>query len=234
MSQHPSRPPTGLSLALTVTIWLATSGAARPASADGAACAPAGDRLAAIALETGEARTERAIAWTPAVAADAYRLTENRMVTGKCAASVTAFVPGMGILETGEGFAYDQNGGVKPHDPGEFFVSAVPKGSAPDRRGQFLSATRVDFRQTPDGLVTHYLGLWREGDRWTVASFSQRGGLNVGTVKPLLTSSLPLASVAYFPAPDTAAGQVALTLRQNPETTSLLAYSWRHPQWFDR
>lgn len=199
----------------------------------GAACAPAGQRLAALTVKPGDATADRAIVWAPQASTDGHKLIENRRVTGACAGGVKAFLVNTAMLESGEGFDFAQDGSVTAREAASLLKPVALTGPAPNQPGQFLGATRVDYRKDDQGLVSDYLGLWRDGDRWTVASFSQRGALNIGTVKSLLHSTVPVKSVTYFPAPDTRAGQISLTLRDTAQSTSLLGFSWRHDQWFE-
>jgi len=198
-----------------------------------AACAPAGQRLAAISIRPGEAGADRVIAWSPQVAADGHRLVQSRRVTGPCARSVKAFLVNTAVLESGEGFDFGEDGSITPREPADLLKPVVLAGPPPRGSGQFLMATRVGYRREAQALVSDYLGLWRDGNRWTIASFSQRGTVNAGPVKPVLTSTLPVESITYFPSLDTPSGQIALTLRDPSPTTTLLSFSWRHSQWFE-
>lgn len=231
---------TGLLLTGLSSLGLLLSACGSPAVAGpqanvqdrGGACAPAGQRLAALSIRPGEAGADRAIAWAPQVAADTHKLVENRRVTGPCAKSVKAFMVNTALLDSGEGFDFGQDGAITPREPADLLRPAQLSGPAPQGKGQFLMATRVGYRKQADGLVTDYLGLWRDANRWTIASFSQRGAVNVGPVKPVLTSTLPVESITYFPALDTPSGQIGLTLRE-PSSTTLLGFSWRHSPWFE-
>jgi len=226
---------TGLSsLGLFLSACTSTAVAGPPTDMPGRgpACAPAGQRLAALSVKPGEAEVDRVIAWSPQVATDSHRLVENRRVTGPCAKTVKAFLVNTAVLESGEGFDFGKDGSITSREPADLLKPVTLAGPPPQNGGQFLMATRVGYRREAQALVSDYLGLWREGDRWTVASFSQRGALNTGPVKPVLTSTLPVEGVTYFPSLDTPSGQIALTLRETPLTTTLLSFSWRHSQWF--
>lgn len=220
------------SLGLVLGASVAPATAAAPAGG-GEACAPEGRRLESITVKPGDAAAERAIVWSPQIASDSRKLIENRRISGPCARSVKAFLVSTATLESGEGFDFDPQGAVSPREAASQLEPAVLAASAPAGHGQFVMATRVDGRNDPQGVLTNYLGLWRKGNQWTVASFSQRGKDNVGAVKPLLTSTVPVKSITYFPAPDTRSGQISLTLQETPRTTNLLGFSWYHPQWFE-
>lgn len=90
-------------------------------------------------------------------------------------------------------------------------------------------AHRVGFRRDEGVLKTDYVGLWRDDRRSAVRAFSSLPDGGFTAPVPVLTSSLPLRSVTYFPAPDTPSGRLGLVQEGPRGETRLISLDWSHP-----
>ena len=93
---------------------------------------------------------------------------------------------------------------------------------------QFVQADDVGWHRTETGLAKRYVGLWRQAGSWLVADFKVLEGGKTIDVQPLLSSSLPLRSVSFFPAPDTPSGSLWLVQEEPSGNVRLIRLGWRH------
>lgn len=91
-----------------------------------------------------------------------------------------------------------------------------------------LSSVRVNAGKVGGDFV----GLWQVGGKWLVQSFSMLADESFTAPRPVLTSSLPLRSVRYFPAPDTPSGRLEVLQEQPNGSVRSLAFSWLHGSAF--
>ncbi len=91
-----------------------------------------------------------------------------------------------------------------------------------------LSSDRVNSRSVGGDFV----GVWRVGGKWLVQSFSQLEDRSFTAPRPILTSSLPVRSVMYFPGPDTPSSRLEVVQEQPNGTVRSLAFNWWHGSAF--
>jgi hypothetical protein len=219
------------SLAVTLSFGPATPSAALPTRA----CVESTDRLADFALRPADpAIIEQSIRWTERGSSEAGKLMEAYDLSGECAAVVAGFVMGVGALETGESFAIRSGTLTRQENAVETMIEPDPVEGDPPvlPGGWFVMAAEVNG-QPPGGRgESDYLGLWQTDEGSIVATFVRSDGRTVGRVEPLFRSSLPLTSIAYFPAPDTQAGRIGVVQQAGPGVARLIGYDWYHPDAF--
>lgn len=212
------------SLALVLTLGAPAPAAALPPQA----CVESTDRLASLTLQPADpAVTKASIRWTDRASAGPGTLARAYDLTGDCASAVAGFVMSVGALETGESFAISSDALTRPEKPAWPLIEPDPiEGDPPSLPGgRFVMATAVNGSRD-------YLGLWQTDEGSVVATFVRRDGATVGKVEPLFRSSLPLTSIAYFPAPDTQAGLIGVVQQAGGGVTRLIDYDWYHPNAF--
>lgn len=96
---------------------------------------------------------------------------------------------------------------------------------------RFVRASVVDRRRTAAGLETDYVGLWRGRTNSVVAIFTRRDDGVTSVPRPLLKAQ-GLLSATYFPAPDTASGDVGLVQSRKDGSVRVLRLRWSHPGVF--
>jgi hypothetical protein len=184
---------------------------------------PATDILA-VDIDSGERAVD------PLVVAPELRLEGvPLLLKGRCIASVTGY--SMAGVYLGDLMISLVSGptavplpgparkAVSPYHPYLESKNPHPQWSA----GTFVMAAHVGGRAGAEG--TYYVGLWRGQGRYTVAGFwSREGGFSVP--RKLLDSTLPLRSVAYFPAPDSNSGSLFL-VQDMGGVLRLSRYFWR-------
>jgi hypothetical protein len=146
---------------------------------------------------------------------------------------VRAFIGGSAILESGDTFTIDPSGTIVWARQ----VSRIPSGVSTGPRlsgGEFIRAWKVNSAARGVAGVEpgEFLGLWRRRNDWFVGGYRIRADGRISTVKPLITSQLPLLSVSYLPSPDTNTGQVGLVQKLDDQSVKLISFDWNHSSWF--
>jgi hypothetical protein len=210
-------------LAALIALWTGGAGAA-PADA-AADCRPETFRLADVASEAALGSIEVA-------EPERLQLVSAWRFEPPCAALVQASLGGQvrlsdgRVFERAEGRPYTlrTNGaGVFGDDPYDRRTPAVRLRPEVGGAGP-IASVRVNSASAGGDFV----GLWRVGQRWQVMSFSQRADRSFTVPRSLLTSSLPIRSLLYFPAPDTPTGRLELIQDQPNGEPRGLAFHWSH------
>lgn len=228
-----------VALALTTALSAASSPPVQPVGADHPAiCAPEGERLRSLQAAPGDDTSiGQSITWAPSDPPDFHGLTGNPIrLSGACATYVAGYNLGQAVLTTGEGFTFTAHYAIESSATASRATAPDSVRGAPATLGvaKFVMATRVQSVMLAGALQSDYLGLWNGPDGSVVASFrvSQNGAAT--TPRVLFTSSAPLRSVSFFPAPDSAAGSISLAQITGPEEVQLFTYRWNHAAWFGR
>lgn len=195
------------------------------------ACYESSDRLATLTLRPADrAAIEQSIRWTDRAPAAAHALVEAHELSGECAGVVSGFVMGVGALGGGESFAIKSNTLVRAEKPAWPLIEDDPVEGEPPilPGGWFVMAVLVNGNGGAQG-TSDYLGLWQSGDGAVVATFRRTAGRADGRIEPLFRSTLPLTSIAYFPAIDVQAGRIGL-VQEVGGARRLIGYDWQHPE----
>jgi hypothetical protein len=163
-----------------------------------------------------------------------FVVRDVRNLAGACRDYVVGFELSLVLLGNGRQVVLEEGGGISPvHEApssGRFFVLKPGEKHPAWDKGEFVMATRVDTRRSSDGAVTDsFIGVWK-GRRGasTVGVFRREPDGSFSAPSVLLTSSLPIRSVSYFPSPDTPSGRVGVT-QEAREGLRLVNASWSHP-----
>ncbi len=173
------------------------------------------------------------IAVAPVVEPDDLRIPDVvTALTGVCARSVKASIMGHILSDDGAVYAIKGRTLVPVTDRGGLFKRpSVATAELPlVQNARFVNLASVGYHRTAGGLAKRYVGLWEGGGNWLITDFSvpDGGGKSIRT-RTLLSSSLPLRSVAYFPAPDTPSGSLFLVQEASPSEIRLIRLEWDHP-----
>jgi hypothetical protein len=160
-------------------------------------------------------------------------LQDIRTLAGACREDVVGFELSLVFLRKGRQVVIEEGGGVSPVrealSSGRFMAIKQEENHPVWDKGEFVMATRVDTRRFPDGSVTEsFIGVWKRRKASTVGVFRRGPDGAFSPPSVLLTSSLPILSVSYFPAPDAASGRVGIT-QEAPEGLRLVNAGWFHP-----
>lgn len=165
--------------------------------------------------------------------AGATRLARAYTLKGECAGDVQAFQ--MGVISLSYGMIQEvERDGARVLQPrqeaGQFYGAMTSEISAPSGvGGVFAGAARVGGRRHADGgLEEHYLGLWRDSGSSVIAAFSKSATGAYTAPLRVLTSTLPLRSLSYFPSPDSPSGRIGL-VQETADGPHLLSLDWHHP-----
>ena len=152
---------------------------------------------------------------------------------GRCAASVKEYVSGIVRLFDGSVYHVTKKGkGVESWLKGRtaFDAEGLEPAQVPSIRGmRLLDADNYEYYRVGSVLRTRYVGLWTNGRRWTVASFSppSTGGKPVPP-SPVFHSTLPLRSVTYFPGIHGGAGLLWVVQVTATGTVRTIGLNWIH------
>jgi hypothetical protein len=167
---------------------------------------------------------------------DALELETVEQVDPPCASSVRATL--MGLVQLADGRVFERNPDRTfalrttsgPFGEDEYDTRTPLQKSLPRITGiKPLSSVRVSARPVGGDFV----GLWQVDGKWLVQSFSMLADQSITAPRSVLTSSLPLRSVMYFPAPDTPSGRLEVLQEQPNGSVRSLAFSWWHGAAFE-
>lgn len=157
-----------------------------------------------------------------------FRLVGAMRFAGPCARAIRATSMGQVLLSDGQVFEQagpDRVYSARPNKgvwQDEYDGRTAAQKSLPLLRGTVpLWTDRVDW----PGL---FVGVWKTGRTWVVASFHLGKDGRLTTPEILLSSDRPLRSASYFPAPDTNAGLLELVQAQDDGSLLALAFAWNH------
>lgn len=190
---------------------------------------PAAQALRFSPVPPGAVR--QSLVFASGIAPKSIRVVRTDLATGPCAASVRAFVMDHVFLTNGRAFAVKApDGGLAPLTGISMRESSLsPRDAHPRGGGEFVMGYRMGYRRDDGALATNYLGLWRDEGRSVVRAFSSLPAGRFTDPVPVLTSTLPLRSVTYFPAPDTPSGRLGLVQEDPRGGTRLISLDWSHP-----
>ncbi|MGH8076118.1 MAG: hypothetical protein ACREPE_02170 [Lysobacter sp.] len=137
------------------------------------------------------------------------------------------YFSGPTVLELVDGSRFADASMASPNDENVVAIAAVdphPQNVA----GTFVMAARVNsFGPTSAG--GNFVGLWRDDVGVRLYAFTRDNAGAFSDPKLVLSSTLPLRSVSYFPAPDSPSGRLGLVQEAGDEIR-LLSLDWYHPQ----
>lgn len=91
-----------------------------------------------------------------------------------------------------------------------------------------LASARVNAK-TKGG---DFIGVWKIDGRWAVQAFSQKSDGTFTKPESVFTSSLPIRSVEYFPAPDSPSGSLFVVQEQPDGQARAIQFFWSHRHTF--
>ena len=195
-----------------------------------ASAASAKLRLDPVAEDT-VAATIRA---DPRARAARFDIVEALAVSGACAGALRMVRMDNVLLADGSALRRTADNELMPRDPLSLAEETIDQGEAhPQGPGKFVMAFRAGYRRVDDTLKTDYVGIWQDGKRAVVAGYTSSPDAGYTTPRTVLSSSLPLRSVSYFPAPDTRSGRLGLLQKQADGTLRLIGVDWSHPGFFE-
>lgn len=212
----------------------------------GAACAVAA--TAPVALTCGEGTLRwrvvaeeadaRSTLRVAELGGDSLKLGSVRRFEPPCAGQIENSIMGLVKLQDGRVFqrssSETQNYVLvtdrKPFEDSYDNRSKAER-AAPELDGKpLLSSDRVNATSTGGD----YVGVWEISGKWVVQTFSWFRSGSFTTPRPILTSTLPIRSVSYFPDIDTPSGQLEIVQELRDGRTRALAFNWSHRHGFDR
>jgi hypothetical protein len=206
-----------------------------PASAKGPSCATLEGR--ALALRQTQAQPDLArgtLQFAPGIAPNMIRYVHTDILSGTCAGAVQAFRMGNVFLSDGQAVAVQSTGEFTPRAGVTLREGAITaKQPHPRAAGTFVMGFRVNAGRRDGSVGGDFVGLWREKDRSVVRAFSILPGGRPGAPVTILTSTLPLRSVTYFPAPDSQSGRLGLVQEAPSGEVRLIGLDWSHPGIFE-
>lgn len=194
-----------------------------------AACQAGPGNLAAV--PGNRESVESTLAYAPG-AMERLEVDVVSTLAGPCAATAMEAVQDLVRLADGSIYRVEQNGEavLLAQQPTSLFEAAdlnriiIP--ALPGAR--FIDADNYMAERTDAGLEYRYLGLWRDGKRWTVATFTTADARQGRKPRPLFHSRLPLRGITFFPSVDTPAGQIG-TVQEGPAgEVRIIGILWRH------
>lgn len=165
---------------------------------------------------------------------DTLRLVYVREFEPPCASFIGKSVMGAIQLTDGRSFQEHRNGGGYVVRDADIFEDEYDRRTATERSlpkaggTALLSSARVNTRR----VGADFVGVWHVGGKWLVQSFSQLEDRSFTEPRTVLTSSLPVRSVMYFPAPDTQSGRLEVVQEQPNGRARTLAFEWWHGSAF--
>jgi hypothetical protein len=167
--------------------------------------------------------------------AGTLQLVGGRRIEPGCAAAVTDF--SMSQMRLADGTVLKQmevNGPFLPATERLAFSAEEDRTPPhpPIAGAEFVMASAAGFSRQPAGLTTHHVGLWRDSGRSRLYAFSRSASNRLIAPIPVLSSRLPLRSVRYFPAPDTASGRLDLVQEDGAGRARVVSLDWSHPGLF--
>lgn len=157
------------------------------------------------------------------------RIEYVKTLTGSCASAVDEALMDVVRLPDGRVYRVGNEGAeeLPTRSPSFADVKGLTKDKAPRLRGAPLLAW--DDYMSDSGAGEHrFVGLWNDGGRWTVATFTTRNVRDGGKPRELFHSSLPLRSLVFFPSVDTPAGQIWIVQEGPAKEVRVIAVHWRH------
>ncbi|SFG37585.1 hypothetical protein SAMN05518801_12055 [Novosphingobium sp. CF614] len=219
--------------ALTLGLAPVDGSDARPSTVSTVCADPAQPGAFRLA-DDDNALARRSLKFAPKVMPDALTVLATQAVSGACAPALKAVVSDNMLFADGRIIGGDAVRGTVALRSGVSFAGSMLAASDPHPQGgpgRFVMAYRVGYRRIDGQLITNYVGLWRTSSESQVRYFSTKSGGGFTTPRPLLTSSVPLRSVTYFPAPDTPSGTIKL-VQAGSGTTRVIVLRWSHPGIF--
>ena len=170
------------------------------------------------------------------LAPDSLKLTSARQVKRPCAVAIQR--TSMGNVQLADGRAFQEIYGTPDYKARDTsaFEDAYDRRTEVERTRPrlegtpLLSSDRVNSRR----VGGDYVGIWKVRKRWLVQSFSLLADGTFTQPRAILSSSLPLRSVMYFPGPDSPSGRLEVIQAQPNGSVFMLGFDWWHASAFER
>jgi hypothetical protein len=155
-------------------------------------------------------------------------VSKVRILSGPCARQLVSFELDQ-LYFANPAAIEGELDGMTTRLPGESDARIGPSNAHPDINGwTFMYAELVEPMGRPGSVGSTYIGAWNRGSTGMLAHFKRTSETGFSEPREVLTSSLPVHSVSYFPFLHGGAGRLGLA-QYAGTGIRLVSIEWAHP-----